>query len=171
MKCHRKEDGIVPKPISFGQGDSAVNFDHSTHTAMAACSECHTKIFPMKKGSSKIGFAEHGAGKYCFSCHTGKKAFSWSKCTDCHSKRVPLPKDPITYRMKDAAPVNFSHEFHTQVFGCEQCHTKVWPMKKGIKKMTMDPMYEGKYCGVCHNEKDAFAATECDKCHIEQKKK
>jgi c(7)-type cytochrome triheme protein len=31
-------------------------------------------------------------------------------------------------------------------------------------------MYEGKFCGVCHNEKVAFAATECDKCHIEAKK-
>jgi c(7)-type cytochrome triheme protein len=43
-------------------------------------------------------------------------------------------------------------------------------MKKGAKKMKMDPMYEGKFCGVCHNEKVAFAATECDKCHIEAKK-
>lgn len=168
--CHLKDEGMIPKkPIAFGQGKGAVSFDHTTHTAMAQCGECHTKLFAYQKGSSKIGFPDHGSNKYCFNCHNGKKATSWTECATCHAE-IPSPTAPIVYKMKDAEPVEFSHDFHGGVFACKDCHPKLWPMKRGPKKMKMDPMYEGKYCGACHNGKDAFAATDCDKCHIEPKK-
>jgi len=170
MACHKKNEGMVPQaPITFGKGETAVKFEHSTHVAMNACTDCHTSLFPMKKEEIKIGFADHAAGKVCFSCHNGKKAFSYTNCTNCHAK-APFPKTPIVYKPAGASPVVFSHEFHTQAFECAKCHNAIWPMKKGAKKMTMDPMYEGKFCGTCHNGKAAFAATECDKCHIEPKK-
>jgi c(7)-type cytochrome triheme protein len=170
MACHKTQDSLIPKEIiTFGKGDSAVKFAHETHTAMLKCKTCHAKAFPMRKGATKIIFADHGKNKVCFSCHNGKKAFSYTECNSCHAK-IATPKD-INYKIADAAPVNFSHEFHTSVFECTKCHANIWPMKKGTKKMTMDAMYEGKFCGVCHNEKDAFASTDCDKCHIEAKKK
>ncbi len=170
MACHRKGEGLYPQTaIDFGKGDSVVKFEHTTHTAMQGCTDCHTALFPMKKDGPTISFADHAAGKLCFSCHNGKKAFAYTDCSNCHAK-VPFPKAPIVYKPAGAAPVTFSHGFHTQAFECNKCHTAIWPMKKGAKKMTMDPMYEGKFCGVCHNEKTAFAATDCDKCHIERKK-
>lgn len=169
--CHRTEDSMIPKTaITFGKGAATVNFAHDTHAMMSSCNDCHVKLFPMKKGSSKLTFDSHNAGKFCFSCHNGKKAFSWSSCSSCHAE-TPFPKNPITYKQKDAAPVEFSHEFHSSVFACTDCHAKIWQMKKSPKKMTMDSMYEGKFCGSCHNEKDAFPSTDCDKCHIEPKKK
>lgn len=50
---------------------------------------------------------------------------------------------------------------------CNDCHTKIFPMKKGAK-MTMKEMNEGKFCGECHNGTKAFAtkdAANCGKCH------
>jgi len=167
--CHKKNEGMVPKaPVVFGSGESAVKFEHEVHVAMHGCSECHPSLFPMKKDGPKISFADHSAGKLCFSCHNGKKAFSYTTCGNCHAK-TPVPA-AIVYKPEGAAPVTFSHEFHTQAFECKKCHTGVWPMKRGAKKMNMDAMYNGKFCGSCHNEKTAFAATDCDKCHIEPKK-
>ncbi len=170
--CHRNVGDITPKgPISFGKGEEAVTFDHKAHISMNKCNDCHTNLFPMKQGSSKIRFADHGSNKYCYACHNGKRAFSWNDCTMCHTKGAPFPKVPIAYKPSGAAPVSFSHEFHIQVFKCDECHTKIWPMKRGAKKMAMDGMYEGKFCGVCHNGQTAFSATDCDKCHVEAKKK
>ena len=50
---------------------------------------------------------------------------------------------------------------------CNDCHTKIFPMKKGTK-MTMADMNGGKFCGECHNGTKAFATKEaanCGKCH------
>ncbi|MGO9378579.1 MAG: c(7)-type cytochrome triheme domain-containing protein [Dissulfurispiraceae bacterium] len=196
LGCHRNRESLYPRgPITFGTGESAVNYEHVVHVAVFGCNTCHmagysptnwllatpknvgqvdgskssTALFPMQRDGVKITFADHTAGKFCFSCHNGEKSFAYTNCTNCHLK-VPVPKAPIVYKPVGAAPVTFSHQFHTQFFECTKCHTSIWPMKKGAKKMTMDPMYEGKFCGVCHNDKEAFATTTCDKCHIELKK-
>ncbi|HSW62789.1 MAG TPA: c(7)-type cytochrome triheme domain-containing protein [Dissulfurispiraceae bacterium] len=50
---------------------------------------------------------------------------------------------------------------------CMECHTKIWPMKKGTT-MKMDEMNAGKYCGVCHNGNKTFSTrgnSDCTKCH------
>ena len=171
LACHKNRESLYPQgPITFGTGDSAVKYEHVVHVEVFGCNTCHMTLFPMKREGVKIAFADHAAGKLCFSCHNGKKAFAYANCTNCHAK-APMPKVPIVYKPAGVAPVSFSHEFHTQAFECQKCHTGIWPMKKGAKKMNMDSMNEGKFCGVCHNEKVAFAATDCDKCHIEPKKK
>lgn len=162
-ECHdKRKSEISMSDIKIGSGDTAVNFSHNNHTAMFKCDECHTKVFPMKKGTTKISFEDHGKDKLCYTCHNGKKASS--DCTTCHAKAA-APKLPIIYKSGGMPPVNFSHEFHTAVFKCDECHTKIWPMKRGAKKMKMDDLYQGKFCGACHNDKIAFASTSCDKCH------
>lgn len=168
--CHKTEESMIPKTaIMFGRGTAAVNFAHDTHAAISSCKDCHDKLFPMRKGVTKFTFDDHNKGKLCFACHDGKKAFSWSSCKNCHAE-IPFPQKPIIYKQKDAAPVEFSHELHAAAFKCDDCHNKIWQMKRSPKKMNMDAMYEGKFCGICHNGKSAFASTDCDKCHIEPKK-
>ena len=53
---------------------------------------------------------------------------------------------------------------------CADCHTKpkLFEMKKGKDKLTMEAMNEGKFCGACHDGKKAFSvkeAADCGKCH------
>ena len=49
---------------------------------------------------------------------------------------------------------------------CNDCHPKVFQMKKGADKITMKDMNAGKNCGTCHNGTVAFKASECKRCHV-----
>jgi c(7)-type cytochrome triheme protein len=51
---------------------------------------------------------------------------------------------------------------------CTDCHRKdLFPkMKKGTVSITMNDIYDGRYCGACHNGVKAFGAQDnCVKCH------
>jgi len=161
--CHEKRKATISMAdIKIGSGERAVTFSHKNHTAMISCTECHPGVFPMKKGSTKIAYADHTKDVFCYSCHNNKKAAF--DCNKCHGSSM-MPKGPLTYKVKGMSAVSFSHELHTGMFKCDECHTKIWQMKKGAKKMKMDDMYAGKSCGKCHNGTIAFETTQCDKCH------
>jgi len=67
-----------------------VTFDGKKHAEKGLkCNDCHTKIFQMKKGSTKMKMADINAGKFCGTCHDGTKAFKASdsaNCKKCHKK-------------------------------------------------------------------------------------
>lgn len=53
---------------------------------------------------------------------------------------------------------------------CADCHSKpkIFAMKKGADKITMDEINAGKWCGTCHNGEKGFKANDpanCEKCH------
>ncbi len=73
-----------------GKTQGAVVFSHAKHVTdhKLKCSECHTKIFKMKK-ELKLTKADHSGTKYCAACHDGKKAFGMTAeadCAKCHMK-------------------------------------------------------------------------------------
>ncbi|MEJ2525412.1 MAG: cytochrome c3 family protein [Desulfuromonadales bacterium] len=54
---------------------------------------------------------------------------------------------------------------------CKDCHNaEVFPKRKqGTVKITMEEIYAGRLCGVCHNGKRAFdAKSNCARCHVKQ---
>ena len=64
--------------------------------------------------------------------------------------------------------IEYSHEKHTVWNGCELCHPEIFiGIKKGMTKYSMEELYEGKYCGACHNNV-AFPLLDCQRCHIEK---
>ena len=68
-----------------------VTFSHEKHAATpnSKCTDCHTKIFKMKKSDLKMTHATFSEGKYCGACHDGKKAYSAAdkdSCGKCHKK-------------------------------------------------------------------------------------
>jgi c(7)-type cytochrome triheme protein len=78
------------KTVEFAGGSAGkVVFDGKVHADKGLkCNDCHTKIFPMKKGG-KYTMAEMNAGKQCGECHNGTKAFKTSDaatCAKCHKK-------------------------------------------------------------------------------------
>ncbi len=166
----KKEKGLSmlvqgPKePITIGAGDSAVLFSHQSHGKSNKCGDCHSTLFPMKKGKTRVTMDALYQGRLCGSCHNGKTAFASSDCAKCHGK-MPAPKTDLVYKVKDLGPVIFSHGFHTKTFGCKDCHTKFFAMKKTEGKMTMDMMNKGKSCGGCHNGNVATSVSDCGKCH------
>ncbi|MCG6534757.1 MAG: cytochrome c3 family protein [Syntrophales bacterium LBB04] len=51
---------------------------------------------------------------------------------------------------------------------CNDCHTKIFKMKKGSTDMKMAELNAGKSCGECHNGAKAFKTDDkanCAKCH------
>ncbi|MBT0654038.1 cytochrome c3 family protein [Geomobilimonas luticola] len=159
--CHR---GMKPQNVNFKvKGISDVTFSHEIHTGMYSCKDCHTKVFPYKAGAVHNTMADMDKGKSCGACHNGKDAFtSAGSCEKCHNNFKP---GTVTFKT-DAGEAKFSHEIHTNMYKCADCHTKVFPFKAGIKPTTMVQMEGGASCGACHNNKDAFTVKEnCEKCH------
>ena len=73
---------------------------------------------------------------------------------------------------KPVKAVIFDHKVHTsQGLDCDSCHDDVFAMETGAAEakddFTMASLYDGKYCGSCHDGKTAFASnTRCTACHI-----
>ncbi len=68
-----------------------------------------------------------------------------------------------------AGKVTFDGKAHADKgLKCNDCHTKIFKMKKGSSAMTMAALNEGKFCGECHNGTKAFKTNDpknCSKCH------
>jgi c(7)-type cytochrome triheme protein len=96
--------GVKSLQAIVGDGDitysdtknlAPVIFSHESHQkAKLQCTDCHTKIFEMKKGAAKkdnkdaLAMKNLKEGKYCGACHNGKKAFTVDgDCTKCHKSK------------------------------------------------------------------------------------
>jgi c(7)-type cytochrome triheme protein len=78
------------KTLEYAGGSAGkVVFDGKAHADKGAkCTDCHTKIYPMKKGPG-LTMADMNAGKSCGTCHNGEKAFKTNdqaNCNKCHKK-------------------------------------------------------------------------------------
>lgn len=78
----------------------------------------------------------------------------------------------ITYT-KPVRAVIFSHKLHAEKKGltCDLCHPAFFEMQalkvQGNADFNMQSLYQGKYCGACHNGTMAFASnTRCASCHV-----
>jgi c(7)-type cytochrome triheme protein len=87
-------------------------------------------------------------------------------------KTSPYPVD-ITYGQTGMSVV-FSHEVHvdTMGYGCADCHEEIFELKAYAAReggdFVMNAMYQGKFCGHCHDGDTAFDASEftsCGTCH------
>lgn len=69
--------------------------------------------------------------------------------------------------MDDIARAIFPHWVHRMQFKCAACHDDLFKMKAGSSLVTMDEMQAGRWCGACHNGKDAFESNfdTCPRCH------
>jgi len=80
---------------------------------------------------------------------------------------VPAGKT-VEYAGGDAGKVVFDGKIHADKGGkCNDCHTKIFPMKKSGTKITKADHVAGKFCGTCHDGTKAFGQDEanCGKCH------
>lgn len=171
---------VMTDPAAMPDYDLSL-FSHKKHVGQVGlgCIDCHNGIFQQAGGTAKAagGFnmASFAQGKYCGACHDGGTAFSvkdQANCSRCHGSDMQPPKEPVVFK-KPVEAVVFDHVRHNQEFGlaCADCHEGLFKMKRGSSEeqadFTMQAMYDGKYCGACHNGAAAFAAnTRCTKCHI-----
>jgi len=163
--CNKCHPGLTTKTLKYKSKPATdAVFSHSFHTQAYACGDCHSKLFDYRQGSRKATMAQMEKGKSCGVCHDGKNAFAVSgDCAKCHTNYKP---SNLTFKNNRGTIVgHFSHDFHTQVYTCNDCHTKLFPYSGG-KRVTMKDMEQGKSCGACHDGKGAFSVKgDCAKCH------
>lgn len=82
------------------------------------------------------------------------------------------PYDLIVWE-KPVKAVVFDHKTHTMEAGldCDSCHDDLFEMEAGAAQeaedFTMASLYDGSYCGACHDGSTSFASdTRCTTCHI-----
>ena len=153
-------DQVVMKSPATGE----VIFSHYAHLEALGknCPTCHNTIFNIVKDKNPaVTMAEMGQGKSCGACHNGTKAFNIKEsCATCH------PTKEITFKLPDAGDVAFSHEVHTGLYSCSECHPGIFIPGPGNKTFTMEQMEKGEACGTCHDGGTAFTVKEnCEKCH------
>lgn len=80
-------------------------------------------------------------------------------------------KDKVYLQTESVGEVEFSHYKHMDMesirYNCPTCHEAVFKLeKKDNPTYTMKQMEEGKSCGHCHNDTQAFSVTgDCTTCH------
>ena len=93
--------GYYPSDITLTAPNGRVHavFSHKKHLLREnlKCTACHPKIFIMKVDDKNAGkqsaftMANMRKGRYCGTCHNGKKAFSvddLASCKRCHPKQL-----------------------------------------------------------------------------------
>ena len=78
-------------------------------------------------------------------------------------------KKTLEFSKSSMGVVTFDGTIHKEAgLKCKECHNKdMFPkMKQGTVSITMEEIYAGKLCGVCHNGTKAFEAkANCNRCH------
>lgn len=81
--------------------------------------------------------------------------------------------DVVLNNTSKAAGMNsviFPHWVHRMNYSCRACHESLgFKMKVGTSGITMQKIFNGEFCAVCHNGKVAFATTQCQLCHSGKK--
>lgn len=170
------EDTYGPEAmIIWDKPVKGVFFSHKLHTLDAGldCDMCHDDLFEMETGAAEnqddFTMAAMGEGLYCGACHDGSSAFDVnSQCASCHLE----PEQAIVWT-KPVKAVIFEHKTHSADLGldCESCHDDLFKMEAGAAEQADDfimaSLYDGLYCGACHDGSTAFASnTRCTTCHI-----
>lgn len=170
------EDTYGPEAlVVWNEPVKGVFFSHKLHTMEMGldCESCHDDLFEMEAGAAEgqedFTMAAMGEGMYCGACHDGSMAFDVnSQCASCHRQ----PEDAIVWT-KPVKAVIFEHSTHSEDMGldCESCHDDLFTMQAGAAEQADDfvmaSLYDGLYCGACHDGSTAFASdTRCTTCHI-----
>lgn len=83
-------------------------------------------------------------------------------------KKIATQKDvDIVPKEKGMPEILFSHKKHSDWNGCEVCHPDIFGVKAKSSKYTMEEIFNGKYCGMCH-DKVAFPNLDCQRCHTKE---
>lgn len=70
----------------------------------------------------------------------------------------------VMRRTREMDYVEFPHRPHTEWLDCGNCHPAIFREVAGGHEITMTDLFEGRYCGLCH-DRVAFSAYACERCH------
>jgi len=77
----------APGPLVYNpKGAGKVTFSHESHLQAFTCKNCHSGLFSMKQGGSKMKMDAMYSGGFCGKCHNGKIATDATECAKCHAQ-------------------------------------------------------------------------------------
>ena len=76
-----------------------------------------------------------------------------------------LDLDVIMKNTKAMPPVLFSHQSHTLWLDCSNCHPAPFLPQAGANPVSMDAIFRGNYCGMCHDRVAFITFFSCSRCH------
>lgn len=158
--------GVQDKMVIPNDATGPVEFSHYLHLEKVGknCPSCHNGLYKVEQPQTRQHFSMkemEEKAKSCGACHNGTRAFSVKgDCAKCH------PTHDVTFE-NDGGPVLFSHEVHTGMYKCGECHPGMFVPSHGKNpKVSMEQMEKGESCGACHDGGTAFTVKEnCETCH------
>jgi c(7)-type cytochrome triheme protein len=82
-----------------------------------------------------------------------------------NKKMEVLDLDVVMKNTKEMPYVNFPHNSHTQWLACSNCHDKIFVQKAGANNIDMTKIFNGQYCGTCHDRVAFLTFFSCERCH------
>jgi c(7)-type cytochrome triheme protein len=76
-----------------------------------------------------------------------------------------LNLDIILKNTKEMPYVRFPHNSHTEWLACSNCHDSLFIPKAGANEITMEKIFRGQFCGVCHDRVAFVTHNSCERCH------
>jgi len=168
-ECHLKEQQLKPLVNCASCHSALAGLHRKAPHKDAGCVACHAPHRWKIEGRDQCltchgDRAQHYPDQPCAACHDFRPAAAAGKSGATPAKGGPpaitFPSDP-----NSPGKVTFEHAKHlAKGAKCADCHPKLFAMKKGGDKFSMDSMGEGKQCGACHDGKKAFGVMDGDKC-------
>ncbi len=87
-----------------------------------------------------------------------------------NAKMNVIKLDVVMRNTKEMPYVLFPHESHTLWLDCSSCHPSPFLPKAGANQVSMDEIFRGRYCGMCHDRVAFITFFSCERCHSAQQK-
>lgn len=78
---------------------------------------------------------------------------------------VVLDLDVLLKNTRQMPWVRFPHRAHTLWLDCSNCHPAPFAQKAGTAKISMESIFRGQWCGMCHDRVAFITHFSCDRCH------
>lgn len=76
-----------------------------------------------------------------------------------------LDLDVVMKNTKEMPYVLFPHQSHTLWLDCSNCHPAPFLPKTGSNPVSMNAIFRGNYCGMCHDRVAFISFFACNRCH------
>ncbi len=81
------------------------------------------------------------------------------------AKMNVIKLDVVMRNTKEMPYVLFPHESHTLWLDCSSCHPSPFLAQAGANPVSMNEIFRGRYCGMCHDRVAFITFFSCERCH------
>jgi c(7)-type cytochrome triheme protein len=118
-----------------------------------------------KANEALAGFPVDRAGFVDWVAALGEKLIAPRAGVGAVPAPAPHDLDVVMRNTKEMPWVRFPHLAHSQWLDCANCHPAPFAGKAGAGAITMERIFRGQACGMCHGKVAFPAWNQCERCH------